>query len=212
MKQTQGTPLPLGVTGTEKGMNFAVAVPRGKACELLLYQKEGDVPVFSCQLAEDTAAGEVRCVQVEEIGEGGYEYLYRIDGETYIDPYAKKLSRVKMREKQRDMSAEQEDVPGRISTGAARIGASIPVRRGELVQGRYDWEGDEPLAIPMNQVVAYSLHVRGFTKHASSKAKHKGTFQGVIEKLPYLTELGVNQIHCMPVYEFEEYTRAVTNY
>ncbi len=212
MKQTQGTPLPLGVTGTEKGMNFAVAVPRGKACELLLYQKEGDVPVFSCQLAEDTAAGEVRCVQVEEIGDGGYEYLYRIDGETYIDPYAKKLSRVKMREKQRNMSAGQEDVPGRISTGAVRIGASIPVRRGELVRDRYDWEGDEPLAIPMNRVVAYSLHVRGFTKHASSKVKHKGTFQGVIEKLPYLTELGVNQIHCMPVYEFEEYTRAVTNY
>lgn len=47
MKQTQGTPLPLGVTGTDKGMNFAAAIPQGKACELLLYQKEGDVPVFA---------------------------------------------------------------------------------------------------------------------------------------------------------------------
>ena len=50
---------------------------------------------------------------------------------------------------------------------------------------------------PWNEVVAYSLHVRGFTKHSSSKAVHKGTYLGVIEKIPYLKELGINQIQCM---------------
>ena len=90
MKQTQGTPLPLGVTGTDKGMNFAAAIPQGKACELLLYQKEGDVPVFACELKEETAAGEVRCLALEDMEGESYEYLYRIDGEYYVDPYAKK--------------------------------------------------------------------------------------------------------------------------
>ena len=46
----------------------------------------------------------------------------------------------------------------------------------------YDWEGDHTLQIPYHQVIAYSLHIRGFTRHPSSKVKAKGTFQGVIEK------------------------------
>ena len=55
-------------------------------------------------------------------------------------------------------------------------------------------------------------YVRGFTKHSSSKVVHKGTFQGVVEKLDYLKELGVNQIQCMPVYEFEECGKTKVNY
>ena len=79
--------------------------------------------------------------------------------------------------------------------------------RGKLVLDAYDWEGDKPLELPYHDVIAYSLHVRGFTKHASSGVKNKGTFQGVIEKIPYLQELGINQIQCMPVYAFKEHAR-----
>ena len=61
-------------------------------------------------------------------------------------------------------------------------------------------------------MTAYSLHVRGFTKHSSSKVRHKGTFLGVVEKIPYLKELGINQIQCMPVYEFEECVNGHINY
>ena len=66
----------------------------------------------------------------------------------------------------------------------------------------YDWEEDTSLEIPYHEVIAYSIHVRGFTKHSSSKVKKKRTFAGVIEKIPYLKELGMNQIQCMPVYDF----------
>ena len=76
--------------------------------------------------------------------------------------------------------------------------------RGKLDIKEYDWEGDAPLQLPYHSIIAYSLHVRGFTKHSSSKVKAKGTFRGVIEKIPYLKELGINQIQCMPVYDFEE--------
>ena len=64
-----------------------------------------------------------------------------------------------------------------------------------------------PLCLPYDAVVAYSLHVRGFTKHVSSKVENRGTFRGVMEKIPYLKDLGINQIQCMPVYDFEECQR-----
>lgn len=233
MKQTQGTPLPLGVTGTDKGMNFAVAIPQGKACELLLYHRKGEDPVFACELTEETAVGEVRCVGVEDMGDKPWEYIYRVDGEDYVDPYAKRLAKVRCRGEQKNLAegahgAEKPEsveemrdgksagasygVQKKVSLGEISTGREITKRRGELVWDKYDWEEDEPLNIPMNQVVAYSLHVKGFTKHSTSKVKHKGTFQGIVEKLPYLSELGINQIHCMPVYEFDEYTRTVINY
>lgn len=79
--------------------------------------------------------------------------------------------------------------------------------RGKILLDGYDWEGDKPLGIPYQEVVAYNLHVRGFTRHKSSKVKKKGTFQGIIEKIPYLKDLGINQIVCMPIYAFEETTR-----
>lgn len=75
----------------------------------------------------------------------------------------------------------------------------------------YDWEGDRCLELPKEEVVAYTLHVRGFTNHRSSKAKNKGTFQGIVEKLPYLQELGVNQLQLMPIYSFAENPQ-YTNY
>lgn len=75
----------------------------------------------------------------------------------------------------------------------------------------YDWEGDCCLELPEEEVVAYTLHVRGFTNHRSSKVKNKGTFQGIVEKLPYLQDLGINQLQLMPIYSFAENPQ-YTNY
>lgn len=87
----------------------------------------------------------------------------------------------------------------------------IVCNRAKILEPSYDWEEDLPLQLPDEQVIAYSLHVRGFTRHASSKVKGKGTFTGVMEKLPYLTELGITQIQLMPMYEFED-GKGYTNY
>lgn len=59
---------------------------------------------------------------------------------------------------------------------------------------------------PYEETILYKLHVRGFTKDGSSRVKNKGTFRGVIEKIPYLKELGINAVELMPSYEFFEWT------
>ncbi len=178
MREKKGYPLPLGVTESEGYINFSIAVASGKVCILKLYKKGAEEPEAEYELAEADAVGEVRFIALPRSQVKSMEYHYVIDGTDTIDPYAKSM-------------IVQED---------------CPVRARVLVED-YDWEEDAPLHIPDHEVIAYNMHVRGFTKQKCSKVKKKGTFQGVIEKLPYLQELGVNQIQCMPVYHFEESTR-----
>ena len=69
----------------------------------------------------------------------------------------------------------------------------------------YDWEGDAPLQRPSSQTIVYELHVRGFTRHPSSGVceKTRGTFAGLIEKIPYLQRLGITAVELLPVFQFD---------
>lgn len=182
MREVQGYPLPLGVQISKDRVNFSIAVPADKDCQLLLYRTGRKKPCR--QFDMKPMIGEVRCIALEDIEPGDYEYNYLINKEVVTDPYAKAIA-------------------GKERWGVKKELAEHEIR-GRLQMSDYDWEGDHTLQIPYHQVIAYSLHIRGFTRHPSSKVKAKGTFQGVIEKLEYLKDLGINQIHCMPVYEFEE--------
>lgn len=73
-----------------------------------------------------------------------------------------------------------------------------------LCECDYDWEEDRLPRLSYGESVVYGMHVRGFTKHASSGVKAKGTFAGVVEKIPYLMELGVTTVELQPIYEFNE--------
>ena len=75
----------------------------------------------------------------------------------------------------------------------------------------YEWEGDRPLNIPLQDSVIYELHVRGFTRHTSSRVQHPGTFRGLTEKIPYLKKLGITAVELMPVTEFNENEPLFTN-
>ena len=68
----------------------------------------------------------------------------------------------------------------------------------------YDWEGDVNPFHPYNETNMYLMHVRGFTKHPSSKVNAKGCFGGVTEKIPHLKKLGINSIELMPVTELRQ--------
>ena len=182
MREVQGQPLPLGINISGDHVNFSVAVPEGERCWLLLYRAGEEEPKERYEMTE--AIGEVRFLALEGMDPADYEYNYMIGGEVTVDPYARGLAGRDIWGKERDIQKHEV--------------------RGILKNGRYDWEGDDPLKLPFHSIVAYSLHVRGFTKHTSSGVEKKGTFSGVVEKLPYLKDLGINQIQCMPVYEFEE--------
>lgn len=190
MKVVQGAPLPLGVSRQKEALNFAVEVKEGKQCALLLYKCGENVPMEKIPMKEEAGTGTVRCVMLSDLPAQVCEYNYEIDGKIVTDPYAKGIAGRERWNDQADFAPHQV--------------------RGKLPQKEeYPWEDDCPLRIPEEDVIAYSLHVRGFTRHSSSKVKKKGTFRGVMEKLPYLKELGINQIQCMPVYEFEERGRKV---
>lgn len=189
MEKTLGMPLPLGVTKLQDRVNFSVAVCEDRKCELLLYHAGEQEPCEVFSMEEMT--GDVRYLALAGLNASQYEYNYKIDEEVVIDPYARSLTGHVSWKEERDIQKHEV--------------------RARVCQEDYDWEGDGPLKIPYHQVIAYALHVRGFTKDAGSKVKHKGTFQGVIEKIPYLKELGINQIQCMPVYEFQE-SGHYTNY
>ena len=183
MKKVRGLPAPLGVSRIGETTNYALAVPTGKTCELLLYRVGEADPFFRAELPEEEAVGEVRFLALDHACPWEYEYAYRIDGKEAEDPYAKLVCD-----------------PGKIR--GKRYGYPLP----------YDWGEDRQPEILDADVVGYSLHVRGYTKHASSGVKEKGTFRGIIEKIPYFLELGINQIQCMPVYAFEERTGNRPNY
>lgn len=76
--------------------------------------------------------------------------------------------------------------------------------RGRAVKNNFDWGITKPSIIPMEDLIIYEMHVRGFTKDASSGVAHPGTFHGIMEKIPYLKELGINAVELMPIFEFDE--------
>ena len=192
MRKTEGSPLPFGAAAKERKVNFSVQVPMGKTCELLLYREGNTKPEVCFDMPEEEGIGEVRFLSVEEIDPEKYEYNFLIDGKVCTDPYAKEI-------------AGREVFGKRQNDDKHGVRAKIQV-------SDYDWGEDRPIRHPWNEVVSYSIHVRGFTKHSSSKVLHRGTYQGVIEKIPYLKELGVNQIQCMPIYEFDECAKTKINY
>lgn len=176
MRTIKGYPLPLGISERNAVVNFAVEVEDDKTCNLCIYKKGDKLPEYVIELPKENAVGTVRFVALPVADVRDRQYNYEINHKKKLDPYVKSYT----------------EAYGEL--------------RGQILTTSYDWEGDRPLRIPDHEVIAYSLHVRGFTNHRSSKVRKKGTFMGMVEKIPYLQELGINQIHCMPVYDFDENT------
>lgn len=191
MKKLEGRPYPFGASHIGSCLNFSVCVPEGECCELLLYRPGESVPEEIVEMPE-RGIGEVRFLALENPDGREFEYNFRIGGKVCLDPYVK-------------------EIVGHRSFGTAWDMQEHNVR-GRFGNRDYDWEQDQRPEIPDHEVIAYSLHVRGFTMDAASGVRHKGTFRGLTEKLSYLKELGINQIQCMPVYEFEEDKGRYRNY
>lgn len=200
-----GVSAPLGATVYPQGTNFSLFSKNASAVELLLFDAdEHSRPAHVFRLRPGTHKTFYYWhIFLEGVGEGqryGWrvhgpyvpEKGYNFDGKKLlIDPYAKAL----------DMSAYQREAATLPGYNTAHAIKSVVV--GDC--GGYDWEGDRPLNHPFSHSVIYELHVGGFTKHPSSglPSELRGTYRGLIEKIPYLKSLGITAVELMPVQQFD---------
>lgn len=182
MRIKKGQPYPLGATRKSNGINFSMVNSVEKECGIILYNKktkeEERIP-FDAQ----NRVGNISSLFIEDIEADSYEYNYYVGEDELTDPYAKRVCGNEVWQ-----GAEKQDI----------------AIRGGFYQSQFDWQRTGQLHIPYQDSILYCLHVRGFTKHKSSKVKHKGTFKGLVEKLDYLKELGITGVELLPIYEFEE--------
>ncbi len=185
-----------GATAIPGGVNFTVHSHGATGVELLLFHRKEEEPFAVIPFPEHYRIGNVYSMIVFKLNIEEFEYAYRVDGP--YDPDKGLLF---------DRRRYLLDPYARAVTGQSRWGERAPHGqhyRARVVKDDFDWGSMPQPLIPMEDLIIYELHVRGFTRHSSSGVAHPGTFAGLKEKLPYLLELGVNAIELMPIFEFDE--------
>jgi len=185
-----------GAMAIPVGVNFTVHSLGATSCELLLFHRMEDEPFAVLPFPEHYRVGNVYSMIVFGLNISDFEYAYRLDG-----PYdaAKGI----LFNKNKILL----DIYAKAVTGQSQWGR--PFQEGSFYKARvvkddFDWGKNRNPLIPMEDLVIYELHVRGFTRHGSSGVEYPGTFAGLMEKIPYLKELGVNAVELMPIFEFDE--------
>jgi isoamylase len=196
---------PLGAFVCQGGVNFSIFSRNASAIELLFFDRMDD-----CRPA--------RVVSIDPVANRDYHYWhiflphvkpgqiygYRIHGpfdpargmrfdsnKVLLDPYGRAVVVPK------NYSREAATKEGDDSASAMK---SVVVD-----SSGYDWEGDAPLKRASSRTVIYEMHVRGFTRHPSSGVPKdlRGTFRGLIEKIPYLQDLGITAVELLPIFQFD---------
>lgn len=173
----------LGATVTDKGIGFCAVINCKTSFRLLIYRAGEETPYAAYDFPEENRIGDVGYLFVEGLDPVTCRYAYEIDGVPVPDPYAQVLY-------------------GREIWGDEKRKDRPPLCG--FVTEEFDWEGDRPLKTPIQDMILYRIHPRGFTKHRSSGVKAKGTFKGIAEKIPYLKELGITALELMPPADFDE--------
>jgi len=195
----RGVPLPLGATPFRKGVNFSIYSKHATSCVLVL--RDPATKNIVAELPFDprhNRTGQVWHAFVENV-EPGIHYAYRFDMQPNPDPAVYRY----------DPSRLLNDPTARVISGETMWGghtaADAPQRIGVVTEwGLADSQQDQALNTPLVDSVIYELHVRGFTVHETSMVAHPGTFAGLVEKIPYLKQLGITAVELLPVNEFEE--------
>jgi isoamylase len=191
----RGHALPFGTTVERGGINFSTYVRHATGVVLVFFYPDEEHEIAAFPLDNKiNRTGDVWHAFVAGLNPG-VEYAYKIDGPQTLlhrynanlllaDPYAIALN-------------------GRV-TWADPEHSDMPFRRAIIVNKEYDWEFDQPINRPLADSVIYELHVRSFTQDNSSNVNNPGTFRGLIEKIPYLVELGITAVELLPITEFDE--------
>src|SRR5262245_8152319 len=198
-------PSPLGATVLREGVNFSLFSRSATGVELLLF--DGDDDARPARVIEIDPARDRAYYYWHVFVPGvraGQLYAYRVWGpsdpanglradpmKVLLDPYGRGVV-----------------VPKTYSRGAAAAegeNASVAMKSVVVDPAAYEWEGDERPQRPSSRTIVYETHVRGFTRHSSSGVaeSRRGTFAGLIEKIPYLQDLGITAVELLPVFQFD---------
>lgn len=212
-----GKPFPYGASVSGNGVNFSLFSRHASSVTLELFEKSDDAtPVHSYTF--DTTlnkTGDIWHVFVKNLPADTL-YLYRVDGpfvpqegmrfnshNYLLDPYARGLVNT---EAFTGNFAEQTP-PAHIDGDLAFLTRQSAQRFPKCIvidNDEFDWEGDRPLNYPLRDCIIYEAHLKGFSCHPNAPQEHKGTYQGIIESIPYLKELGITSIELLPIHEFNE--------
>jgi len=201
-----GRSFPLGATVLPNGINFAVYSRYAKQMEILLFEDAADKR--PSEIVELDAHRNLTYDYWHAFVPGlsaGQIYAFRADGpfepdrgfrfdrnKVLLDPYGKCVARPP------EYSREAARRPGDNCANALKS-VAVDLRS-------YDWEDDAPPRISFSKSVIYEMHVAGLTRHPSSGVvpARRGTFAGVVEKIPYLQDLGITAVELLPVFAFDE--------
>ncbi len=162
-----------------------------------IYEHEFDLflnksgPVWHCRVPRDRAAEAVYYAYQVDGPDASEERFHRFDPDKILlDPYAKAVYFPE------EFDRELAKKPGS-NAGKAPLGVLD-------ADGHFDWQGDQFVRHDLDFVI-YEMHVKGFTRHKSSGVdkRKRGTYAGVIEKIPYLRELGITAVELMPVFQYD---------
>ncbi|HEY4028281.1 MAG TPA: glycogen debranching protein GlgX [Candidatus Dormibacteraeota bacterium] len=204
LEVSAGEPQPLGATPDAAGVNFSIYSEYATSVELLLFESAQAPRPFHCVVMDPTINHSFHFWHCHVAGiRPGQVYAYRMDGpsdtqvsgarfnrnKVLLDPCARGNTNALW--KRADAIGPQDNV-------------ETAMRSVVIDVNDYNWEGDRPLGTRDADTIIYELHVGQFTQSASSGCRYPGTFAGVIEKIPYLKDLGVTAVELMPVFDFDE--------
>lgn len=209
--------MPFGTHESEGGVNFSLFSRHATHVRLELFDHPVDATparVIDFDFTRNRT-GDIWHVWVEGI-RSGQLYAYRVDGpyqpreghrfnfhKLLLDPFATAISRVPNWDfgpaRGYDLSTPERDLI------CSKVDDAEAMPKCVFTNEHFHWHDDQPLRHPWSKTVIYETHVRGFTIHPSSVVEHPGTYRGLMEKIPYLKELGVTAVELMPVHEFNEF-------
>jgi isoamylase len=200
-----GCSSPLGATLRNGGVNFSVFSRDASGMELLLFDRDD--------------CGPSRIIRFDPAVNRTYYYWHifvpglapgQLYGYRALEPIVPRYGAAFDREKLLlDPYSRAVVIPENYSRDAASMpgdNAATAMKSVVADVDSYDWEGDLPLKRPVSQTIVYEMHVRGFTNNPNSGVtkEKRGTYAGVIEKIPYLKELGITAVELLPIFEFDE--------
>ncbi len=193
-----GHALPYGASHVPGGVNFSIFSAHATACTLVLFRKGEPQPYAEIPFPPECKIGDVFTMIVYDLDYEELEYGFRMEG-----PYDPKAGHL-FDPKKILLDPFAREIGGRDVWLSQPSAEEVYPHRARMPFEDFDWGHDRPINLPVENLVIYEMHVRGFTRHPSSGVRHPGTYEGMIEKIPYLQSIGVNCVELMPVFEFDE--------